>query len=188
MKITEKQNENARCYNTDKFHGANKSIPHYYGDYYDALLEPLQTKQIDVLEIGVQGGGSVRIFHDYLVNARIVGVDIEDTWNYKAKENYPRLSLFYFDAYRSENMAMLPVQQYDIIIDDGPHTIDSQIYFLNSFARYLKSGGRLILEDVPHYNLQAILDAVTCDKSRLTVHRFDLITNHFDDIIIEYKG
>lgn len=186
MKITEKQLEKFMCYNTDKFHGTDKSIPHYYGDYYDALFEPLQDKAIALLEIGVQCGGSVRIFHDYLPNAQIVGVDVADVWNYGKKTDYPRLDLHYFDAYNEDNMRALPIQKYDIIIDDGPHTVESQIYFLNNFAKHLKKEGRLILEDVPRENLQLILDSTTLDKSKLNVFRFDLITNHFDDIIIEY--
>lgn len=188
MKITEKQTENFTSYNTDKFHGNDKSKPHAYGDYYDELLGKLQNSEISLLEIGVNNGGSVRLFHDYLNKAKIVGVDIHDYWNYKKKSDYDRLDLFYFNAYDEEKMKLLPIQEYDIIIDDGPHTIDSQIYFLNNFTKYLKNGGKLILEDVPRDNLTTILDSLKINKKNISVFRFDLVTNHWDDIIIEYKN
>ena len=36
----------------------------------------------------------------------------------------------------------------DIVIDDGPHTIESQIYFAANYSDLVKTGGLLIVEDI----------------------------------------
>lgn len=188
MKITDKQQENIECYNTDKFNINNNVISHNYGDYYNKLLEPLENEQIDLLEIGVQGGKSARLFSDYLKKSNIVGVDISNQWNGPSIENYSNLSLHFFNAYNLENIDKLPIKKFDIIIDDGPHTIESQIFFLSNFSKYLKNNGKLILEDVIHWNLENILKTITCDKSKINVFKFDSKYGLQDDTIIEYTN
>jgi hypothetical protein len=37
---------------------------------------------------------------------------------------------------------------YDVIIDDGPHTVSSQQIFFGFMFKYLKSGGYLVIEDL----------------------------------------
>ena len=189
MKITDKRLENKEYYNTDKLHDYSGSMfSHDYGDYYNNILEPLENEKINLLEIGVQKGGSVRLFSDYLKKSKIIGVDIINQWAGPLIENYPNLSLYFFDAYNLVNIDNLPINEFDIIIDDGPHTIESQIFFLSNFNKYLKCGGKLVLEDVQYKNLEIILDRITCDKTKIKV--FDLHNNYnvSDDILIEYSN
>jgi len=188
MKISKKQSENLQSYCTDKFHGLPSVVCHNYGEFYDKLFDGLENKSMSILEIGIYNGGSVRLFHDYLTKAKIVGVDISNYWNYGKIEDYNRLSIYYFNAYNLENLSLLPEQKYDVIIDDGPHTASSQIIFLSNFSKFLNPGGKLILEDVQNFNLNEILDKITCDKSKIKVHRWDKMTNVSDDIIIEYEN
>lgn len=188
MKITDKQLENVKCYNTDKFNIDNNIISHNYNDYYNNLLEPLENKKINLLEIGIQNGGSVRLFSDYLKKSKIIGIDITNQWNGPLIENYKNLSLNFFNAYDLENIDKLLVKKFDIIIDDGSHAIEDQIFFLSNFSKYLKNDGKLVLEDVQYKNLETILKEIMCDKTKIKVFKFNSKHNVPDDIIIEYSN
>ena len=50
------------------------------------------------------------------------------------------------DSYSDEIVSQHP--DADIIIDDGPHTVESQILFLQKYLPKLNKGGILIIEDV----------------------------------------
>ena len=185
MGIIEKQAENYDKYCTDKFKGG-KYGNHMFNDFYEKLLNDKTNEDLKLLEIGIENGGSVRLFHDYLVNSEIIGVDIDERWSFGNITDYDRLIVKYFDGYDLSKWGELPFESYDIIIDDGPHTIESQIFALSNFSKKLNKGGHLIIEDVPQANLDKILNSSTCDMSKVNVHRWDHISGRWDDIIIEY--
>lgn len=187
MKITEKQKEDLFLYNTDKFYSDITKIAHAYGPYYNKLFEPLENEKISLLEIGIYTGGSVKLFADYFKNGKIVGVDINNYFKYD-KIKFENLFLHFFDAYNLNNINQLPIKKYDIIIDDGPHTIDSQIFFLSNFGKFLNDNGTLILEDVPYYNVKEIMSTITCDKSNIKIYDWHIESERFDDVIIEFKN
>jgi len=65
----------------------------------------------------------VQPFNEYFTKAQIYGVDPMD---FGAKENcakFPRINITYADGYRREFAETL--SNFDIIIDDGPHTRES---------------------------------------------------------------
>ena len=47
-----------------------------YGDIYDKHFAPYRDQQINILEIGVLKGGSMRIWEKYFPKANIFGIDI----------------------------------------------------------------------------------------------------------------
>ena len=59
------------------------------------------------------------------------------------------------DAYNSRVSDGLP--NFDIIIDDGPHTLDSMISCINLYLRKLNSGGVLAIEDVQSIDWMPVL-------------------------------
>ena len=183
MLITELRLLNRSLYNTDKFDMPSETNAHLYGDFYDQLLKDKEMAKINLLEIGVQRGPSVRLFHDYLKRAHIYGVDIVNEWD-TPDAKYNRLKLYFFDAYVKGALNSLPINKFDIIIDDGPHTIESQIYAIENFTEYLTTDGILIIEDVPVYNLDKILDTVRCDKNKIKVYNYYLTRQRGDDVII----
>lgn len=185
MKISEKQRENPSRYNTDKM-SLNGMGNHSYARYYDGVFENYENLNISLLEIGIYNGASVRLFHDYFKNGRITGVDILNFWNHGDIKDYERLNVMYFDGYNIKNFNLFGGDKYDFIIDDGPHDISSQIFFLNNYVNLLKKNGRLILEDVPASNLDRIISECKLDTSKIKVFRYDIESKIYDDIIIEY--
>lgn len=62
----------------ENHHGKVSDKWSIYLDEYQRLLHSLQDKEVCLLEVGVQNGGSLEIWGNYFSNARnIVGCDID---------------------------------------------------------------------------------------------------------------
>jgi cephalosporin hydroxylase len=127
-------------------HGTDKESLHQYCSLvYDRLMAPYQDKKINFLEIGTSHGGSVLMWNDYFPNATIYTVDI-DNKSLNALDNYPRIKKYLTNAYDPEFAKTLP--DFDIMLDDGPHLLESFIQFIKIYLPKLKPGGMLLIEDI----------------------------------------
>ena len=54
------------------------------------------------------------------------------------------------DAYNKDNIKKIN-SKFDIIIDDGPHTLVSQLYASKYYTPLLKNNGKLIIEDIQKF-------------------------------------
>jgi len=128
-----------------EYYETDKGTLHNYLDIYDKLFLPFKNKEINVFEVGYFLGGSCRLWEEYFINAKIrfidnnpdcilnstsgrVSLDIMDVMD---------LTVDYFDEFPP-----------DIAIDDGDHSIESQVHFIKSVYPVLRPGGLLIVEDV----------------------------------------
>ena len=100
-----------------------------------------------------KNGGSIKLWHDFFDIATIYGIDILPVERViESLLNNPRVVLqcesnaydpnFILENYTNKNI------KADIIIDDGAHTFESMITFLNLYLPILKDDGILIIEDV----------------------------------------
>ena len=107
-------------------------------------------KKINILEIGVQNGGSLEIWADFFNNAeKIIGCDIDPKCGELIFEN-ERISIVIGDVndYKTYNRIVQVSQQFDIIIDDGSHNSSD---IIRSFSRYfplLRTNGIYVIEDL----------------------------------------
>lgn len=122
--------------------------------FYDAALAKYRHEPIELLEIGVAAGGSIVMWHRYFKNARrIVGIDTNpssaflDEYLQAVGIRANNISLKQGDAYSSDISENLG--SFDIIIDDGPHTLASHIALLTVYLPKIKPGGVLVIEDIP---------------------------------------
>jgi 23S rRNA U2552 (ribose-2'-O)-methylase RlmE/FtsJ len=124
---------------TDKFHlGLISQV-------YNKLFTETFTDRVEkVLEIGIQDGRSIKLWRDYFTKAHVYGVDITHC---AALENEDRITQIVGNAYSTSVMEELG-NNFDLIIDDGPHDTKSQLYFLNNYSKLLNNGGILVLEDI----------------------------------------
>ena len=127
--------------------GTDKNSTHNYIEgFYEANFASYQNvNSLSLLEIGVNNGGSLYLWNKYFVNGNILGIDIIDN----LKEDWKELNNTKYiitDAYNSSFVEILP--QFDIIIDDGPHSLESQIFFLENYLDKVKPNGLLIIEDI----------------------------------------
>jgi beta-1,4-mannosyl-glycoprotein beta-1,4-N-acetylglucosaminyltransferase len=184
----------------------DKNTRHAYLNLYEKILSRLKETSGNVLEIGIGegnevcNGGSIKLWHDYFKNATIYALDIVniDTYKYgwdskwwnKNLLNNDKIILYTStDAYDINNINRLFInnsKQFDFIIDDGPHTLESMKIFIKNYINLLTDTGILIIEDIPDINWLPILsDCVPIDLKKY-IFTYDLrhIKNRFDDIVL----
>lgn len=122
----------------------DKHTVHSYMPEYEKIFAN-RTDVLSVLEIGVLEGGSIKLWHSVFNNATIYGLDTDLSRN-QFPDLGPNVVLQQADAYDWQVCNALP--QFDIVIDDGPHTLHSQKQCLQMYLPKLKSDGVLIIEDV----------------------------------------
>ena len=134
--------------------GTDKQALHSYGPVYENILTPLAKEEsCSVLEIGVQHGGSILLWNDLCPNALIIGADIQDIVHSSIYERVDskRVRFVMGDAYGEavvNLISALSEDGFDVIIDDGPHTLESQCAFLTCYLEKLKPTGVAIIEDI----------------------------------------
>ena len=73
-----------------------------------------------------------------------------------------------------------------MILDDGPHTLESMLRFVNLYSPLLKDDGILILEDIQDYSwVNIIYNNIPNDLLKY-VKIFDLrhVKGKYDDIVL----
>lgn len=131
---------------------SDKGYAHRYWEVYDLLLHRHRLSAVRVLELGVYQGESMAVWTEAFPNAEIHGVDITAP---------PRTTgiLHVGDAYSEGMLRELP-DTFDVIVDDGPHILDSMLFTANRYTRRLAPGGTLVIEDVPDQSWLPRLAAV----------------------------
>ncbi|MDC0297129.1 class I SAM-dependent methyltransferase [Crocinitomicaceae bacterium] len=188
-------------YPTDK--DTSHSYIEVYDDVWNYAITTYGQKPFDVLEIGNNGGGSIKLWQDYILENvvsftpsdpefSIDGLELlENDFLHelnKVDEVNIRMNT---DAYTDETVKSLGDKKYDIIIDDGSHQPHHQLFAINKYFSLLKPQGVMVVEDVQ--SLQALsavlLYAELPSDARLIVHDRRHIKNRYDDImIVIYKG
>lgn len=118
-----------------------------YIDVYSDIFDSLQKKQITILELGVYDGGSLKMWHDYFINAKIIGLDWDKRENIIDLED--RVQMYYGDQ---SDLSLLQkivndYKSFDIIIDDAAHTANKARASYDFLFSHLNSGGYYVIED-----------------------------------------
>lgn len=176
------------------WHTTDKGSYHDYleGYYSKELTNP--EKVTSILEIGVQNGGSLILWHEWFTNAKIVGIDVTDAClnNYKEASlgrEFPRIEIIIADGYDKAVVDAHKDNSYDYIIDDGPHTLESMKDAIELWMPKVKVGGKLIIEDLQHVEWFEEL-AAHAEKFGYKKYRtFDLRQSkgRYDDLIFELE-
>jgi hypothetical protein len=120
---------------------------HNYTEVYELFFSPLKYTSRRVFEIGIAGGGSLEMWRDYFPKATIYGIDIVP----KNELDSNRIKTFLADQADRRQLAAFIARFggfYDIIIDDGGHTMEQQQVSLGFLFKYLRPGGYYVIEDV----------------------------------------
>jgi hypothetical protein len=120
-----------------------------YLPIYDRTFFRFRTLPINLLEIGIQNGGSLEVYAKYFENYKtLVGCDINPRCNDLKYDG--NIHVIVGDCNRNDVQAQIKVkaERFDIIIDDGSHTSPD---IINAFFRYfpmLQRGGVFVIEDL----------------------------------------
>ena len=123
----------------------DKISHHRYDRFYPQFLEPLRNKEFNMLEIGYGGGGGLKLWKEYFLQAYInvidIGVELEDD----------RSKVFKLDQSKENDLQYMVdnIPKCKFIIDDGSHHPYHQfITFIKLFDELLEEGGIYIIEDI----------------------------------------
>lgn len=103
----------------------------------------IRRKNLKILEIGVQYGGSVEMWAKYFHNSLITGIDIDPVCKIHASK---RVSIWIGD--QTDRAFLSQFKNYDIIIDDGGHTMNQQQTSFECLFPLLNPGGIYVIEDL----------------------------------------
>ncbi|MFA5859304.1 MAG: hypothetical protein WC955_09570 [Elusimicrobiota bacterium] len=174
-KIQRSDNEDGDEYENIKYHN-------YTEFYYDIFL-PIKTSAQKICEIGIAAGASLKMFRDYFSSATIYGIDIEDC----SFMDSDRIKTFVADQEDREQLKGFVNKYgsgYDLILDDGGHTMGQQQVSFGYLFKQIKSGGYYIIEDVHTSLTGSESDGVDEEKKNTTL---TMIKKYTESGIIESK-
>ena len=178
---------------------------------YEKYFTPLRDSKINILEIGVDNGDSLRIWREFFSKANICGIDIDKK---KFKINNKKIlqgdqsDLNFLKSLVSE------YKKFDIIIDDGSHQAKHIIASFNYLFNYLSDNGLYVIEDlqtsyIPRYGgsrinlkkkkssmnfIKSLTDSINYEKNNrpfFKKNKFDGLIksiNFYQNIVFIYKG
>lgn len=168
----------------------DKNTSHSYLPLYEQLFERLRGKASNVLEVGIQSGGSIKMWRDYFSNATVYGLDIMPSSNvWSAIANDSRIKLFTstnaYDVNFFNSTFLRSNMKFDMMLDDGPHTLDSMKLFIQLYSTLITDDGILVIEDVQSWDWIDQLKAVVPVDLREYIKVYDLRANkgRYDDIV-----
>ena len=138
-------------------------------------------------EVGVRWGGSIRLWLDYLPITHLIGYDTDPkVVESNVSINDPRYIFLLADAYTNRRRKVMKPNSYDLIIDDGPHSLPSQVYAANRFIKYLNKNGLLVIEDILNYDHIPLIIASAPLKFRGDIYIMDLreLSKSDDSVLI----
>lgn len=121
-----------------------------YLSIYDKLFRDFRSRNVRILEIGIQNGGSLEVWAEYFPNfEKIVGCDIDEKCSGLTYAD-DRISVVVGDATdpTTEQRIIGISGQFDIIIDDGSHESGDIIKAFARYFRHLAPGGLFVAEDL----------------------------------------
>lgn len=150
-----KSRENAKALAIlfDKY-GSDKTSHEYHYVYGKILRGEMKLLEIglgtnneDVVStMGRNGkpGASLRAFRDFLPASIIRGADIDRRILFAEQD----INTFYADQTSLNSLNEIPGKPFDLIIDDGLHTVDANLNVLLYSLSSLRPGGWLVIEDI----------------------------------------
>ena len=130
-----------RAYDTDKTVDYLANYEREFGDRF--------SDDVALLELGIQRGGSMRLWLDLLPNAQIAGLDLNEI---EVTDDTDRLHVY--RGFQQDPAILDRIAEevapagFDVIVDDASHLgMYTAASFWHLFPRHLKSGGVYVLDD-----------------------------------------
>tara|TARA_B110000259_G_scaffold159248_1_gene182172 strand:- start:1045 stop:1800 length:756 start_codon:yes stop_codon:yes gene_type:complete len=164
INISNYYNDNSdKLGNILKINHSDKSTCHDYHNLYSFILNKLTNTNINILEIGLgtnnpnlvssmgsggRPGASLYAFKEYLPKANIYGADIDKNILF----NEDRIKTCFVDQLDLKSFENIKNTfgkiQYDLIIDDGLHSIGANLNTLLFALDNVKLHGWIVIEDI----------------------------------------
>jgi hypothetical protein len=168
----------------------DKDTTHTYLEIYDKVLARFQHKPVKLLEIGNNGGESIKLWDDYFDDVEITGIEINNIPQLVELNKRPNINIHLeVDAYVDSTLDAFKKSgvKYDIIIDDGSHIPHHQCYALTRWIDLLTDDGVMVVEDIQ--DIQYVNDICSRMSQDLLMNNTKVydrrsLKGRFDDILI----
>ncbi len=179
-------------YYTQKYSGFNitdKGTTHDYINSYYTNEFTNRDAEINLVEIGIGDGYSMVLWREWLRKAEITAIEkYPYHYNHKKPFEIKGATSIFQDAYQQSTVDLFEDNSIDYLIDDGPHTFESQIYCIQYWLPKIKSGGKIIIEDVQEYDRFEKFEKLIKDNNlNVSTKIFDSreAKGRYDDLIFE---
>jgi len=132
-----------------------------------------------VIPYGYKTGNSLKCWSEYFPNANIIGIDI-----YEHKElNTDKIYTFVADQ---SNVADLQKvidsvnSLFDVIIDDGSHNGEHQVFSFMFLNKFLNKNGIYIIEDIQPNNITKFIDLTIFPQDYIFYIKENFDIKYFD--------
>lgn len=123
----------------------DKVTHHGYERFYDFYLNYYKYKKVKLFEIGIDDGRSLKTWNDMFQSGQIYGMDIDHEYEHEKGKIYKGDQ----SSKKDLDKVIKEIKIVDIIIDDGSHKPEHQLFTFNYlFNRFLKFDGLYIIEDI----------------------------------------
>jgi len=177
-------------YGSDKGHADLTSSWHTYTPYYHSLFEPVRNRPLRVFELGLgtnhtdvpsnmgpsgRPGASLYGWREYFPLAAIHGADIDRRILFDAD----RIRTVYCDQCDPAAIAQMwstldPAGLgYDIIMDDGLHTIEANVCLFENSASHLRVGAYYIIEDAATSKSDQYAEQIAVWREKYPTYHFE---------------
>jgi len=165
-----------------EYYPTDKETMHSYIEAYDKLFIGYKEKAINILEVGVNEGGSVRLWSEYFTNANIFGYDIVKT----ARPNIFNDNITYVikdvNNITEKEFIKTPLT---IAIDDGSHNLQDQLTFIKKIYNQVVPGGLVIVEDIQNIDDQkSYFESLGYPFEIIDLR---LVKGRYDDVLLVFK-
>lgn len=183
---------------------SGKEYPfHNYTKIYAEIFASIKNNSLNIFEcglgtnninipsnMGVDGkpGASLRVWKDYFLNANIYGADIDKDILFEED----RIKTGYMNQLDGKTVDEFFKKfniTFDIMIDDGLHTVEAAKSLYDSAFKCLKNGGIYIIEDIGLGNLENVVEHISSKgENEIKVHKtIGGNTRADNNLIVIYK-
>jgi len=178
----------------------DKGTDHSYIDKYDTLFAPIQNDPVNLLEVGILSGGSLEMFSQYFPNGLIHGMDnFSEKWGFKDKPIQPEVvkdklkkisnvRVVESDSQNLDPAIVASLPKFDIIIDDGDHSLEGQIKTLTQLMPLWNTGNpkaKYVIEDVIDVTCaNKLCEHISATYPQFAVNKFVYLKNNRNDDIL----
>lgn len=132
-------------YGTDKSDNSHTYNNLTYLDIYEKYFSPIRFEKLKIVEIGVRGGNSLRVWKSYFPNAQIYGIDINPECK-KHQEDRIKIYIGSQNDTRFLQSIIDKVGLFDVVVDDGSHINELTIKSFNFLFPYVKQKEFILLK------------------------------------------
>lgn len=169
---------------------SDKGTDHSYIQLYSVILAHYRIRARRVLEIGMLGGESLRMWEMYFDKASVHGADISTRPVGGMANLEPMIAegghnIHIMDATDKKQVNKEFIgMRFDVVIDDASHVLEHQLAIYKNMKPFLAKGAIYIIEDVDKIDeVRSVFEGM--DKSKdIKIYDRRSIKGRFDDVVI----